>query len=121
MRADSTVSMPVGDTQEFRGPSLTDKQQESDTISTKTAVVNSRVSLGFQDESASTTFDPRISLMTDFNDDESARKGKNAVDKFKHSLPSTVFKKREFVLDKSKTMSAEKGNKIPLIYINKFN
>jgi len=62
-----------------------------------------------EDDSAISTYDPRKSLMTEFNDEEHARKGKNVVDKYKHSLPSTLFKKRELVLDKNKgLLSAEK-------------
>jgi hypothetical protein len=98
--------MPVSETPEIKSSNAGEKPNESENNNVQT---NKSLNLGLQDDSASTIYDPRKSLMTDFNDDENSRKGKNVVDKFKHSLPSTVFKKREFVLEKSKTMSAEKG------------
>lgn len=109
VRANSTASMPVAETPETTSMNLPDKIKESDSMSTSPAIINKSVTLDLQDDSASTAYDPRRSLMTDLNEDEHARKGKNVVDKFKHSLPPSVFKKREFVLDKSKNMSAEKG------------
>ena len=44
------------------------------------------------------------------NVSEMSRKGKNISDKYKNSLPPSVFKKREFVLDHSNTISNIKGN-----------
>jgi hypothetical protein len=111
------MSMPASQTPEIKISNLTEKTNETYLNNTNsTNLTKSTTNVGLLDESASTIYDPRKSMISDLNDEEHARKGKNVVDKFKHSLPSSVFKKREFVLDKSKNLSAEKGKIINFFY-----
>ena len=117
LRTNSTISMPAGRTPETKISNIIEKTNETNLNNTNsTNLTKSTTNIGLYDESASTIYDPRKSMISDLNDEEHARKGKNVVDKFKHSLPSSVFKKREFVIDKSITLSAEKGKIFNFLY-----
>lgn len=113
VKVDSSNKIPVSEAAPLKNAQSDNKANESD-INIKNNINKqmdrSLTSKGLNDDSTSSIYDPRKSMITDFNDEEHARKGKNVVDKFKNSLPSSVFKKREFVIDKSKTMSTDKGN-----------
>jgi len=115
----SSKLIPTSNAQENQNLSILEKINESE-IKKNLNATNMNISQLVNNvsgliEDSNVIFDPRKSLMTENNDDsESIRKGKNVVDKFKHSLPSTVFKKREFVIDKNKINTDEKGNLIKI-------
>jgi hypothetical protein len=114
VRNSQNVNMPISNLLEIENSSILMKINESviNTNLNSTNYVNlSNVTnvTGFNDESSFYDKKSTFSEKEDKNEDsEYSRKGKNIAYKYKNSLPSTMFKKREFVIDKSKNSTEEK-------------